>query len=473
MDSCMAESSTRSSQLSQLGGRVAALVGGGPAGLLGPVAKVPQQDPARLPEELCLAAEAAAWTAASAAAVTPKVTMQKLEVALRWNPQQLPAAFFGALYAGVGGLTQAELRRQSWLTAAAARKMRRMHQRVKKIFLEADTDKNGVLSKDELTAVIQKLSKWDDETVEELMKQCDYNKDGMLQITEFVDFLFRGTRKQREIQEGTITCVSLMAMHEAYYDDLHDIVHDFLQKHQITRIDFNWEDAWPNAVEYCELNHVDVLSIDSDAIRVAVGDRGELWYERDMWFDKREIPEEKLFDVLPLVKEIFAKSLNPLLALEILWCPPGSPEGGVDRLRRNLNSWNGGIKKMLRTKEEQLAANERFKERASHMEALIAAAEEAERIEKEKDLAAFKPLWDQVVAKAGWEDAKAQQVFDHMVRGNMYTETWYIHAFTEGHVEKDLEKIGVEQFAEDDMQILTDFAFEHDELSKTVRNLTA
>ncbi|CAK9058249.1 unnamed protein product [Durusdinium trenchii] len=128
MDSCMAESSTRSSQLSQLGGRVAALVGGGPAGLLGPVAKVPQQDPARLPEELCLAAEAAAWTAASAAAVTPKVTMQKLEVALRWNPQQLPAAFFGALYAGVGGLTQAELRRQSWLTAAAARKMRRMHQ---------------------------------------------------------------------------------------------------------------------------------------------------------------------------------------------------------------------------------------------------------------------------------------------------------------------------------------------------------
>lgn len=30
-------------QLSQLGGRVAALVGGGPAGLLGPVAKVPQQ----------------------------------------------------------------------------------------------------------------------------------------------------------------------------------------------------------------------------------------------------------------------------------------------------------------------------------------------------------------------------------------------------------------------------------------------
>lgn len=346
-------------------------------------------------------------------------------------------------------------------------------ERVKKIFLEADTDKNGVLSKDELTAVIQKLSKWDDETVEELMKQCDYNKDGMLQITEFVDFLFRGTRKQREIQEGTITCVSLMAMHEAYYDDLHDIVHDFLQKHQITRIDFNWEDAWPNAVEYCKLNHVDVLSIDSDAIRVAVGDRGELWYERDMWFDKREIPEEKLFDVLPLVKEIFAKSLNPLLALEILWCPPGSPEGGVDRLRRNLNSWNGGIKKMLRTKEEQLAANERFKERASHMEALIAAAEEAERIEKEKDLAAFKPLWDQVVAKAGWEDAKAQQVFDHMVRGNMYTETWYIHAFTEGHVEKDLEKIGVEQFAEDDMQILTDFAFEHDELSKTVRYLAS
>ena len=343
-------------------------------------------------------------------------------------------------------------------------------ERVKKIFLEADTDKNGVLSKEELTIIMKKLSKWDDETIDALMKQCDYNKDGMVQITEFVDFLFCGTQKERD---GQIECVSLMAMHEAYYDDLKDVVHDFLQKHKINRIDFNWEDAWPNAVAYCQENHVDVLSIDSDAIRVAVGDNPELWYERDMWIEKRDIPEEKLFEVFPVVKDIFSKSLNPVLSLQIIWCPPGSPEGGVDRIRRNLNSWNDGLKKILRTKEEQLAANERFKARASQMEALIAASEEAERIQKEKDIAAFKPLFDQVVAKGGWDEAKANKVFDHMVRGNMYSETWYIHAWTEGHVEKDLEKIGVEPFEQDEMQVLTDFAFEHDELSKTVRNLPA
>ena len=32
-----------------------------------------------------------------------------VQVALRWNPQQLPVAFFGAVYAGSGGLTQAHL----------------------------------------------------------------------------------------------------------------------------------------------------------------------------------------------------------------------------------------------------------------------------------------------------------------------------------------------------------------------------
>lgn len=55
-------------------------------------------------------------------------------------------------------------------------------ERVKQIFLAADTDKNGVLSKEEVTAIIKKLADWDDETIESLMKQCDYNKDGMLQI---------------------------------------------------------------------------------------------------------------------------------------------------------------------------------------------------------------------------------------------------------------------------------------------------
>lgn len=101
-------------------------MGNAPVGLLGPVAKVPQQessychvskgvsdssrrftilagflrfmihrplshnlssakclkDPETLPDDLCQAAEAAAWAAASAAAVAPKAAMRMLEVVI-------------------------------------------------------------------------------------------------------------------------------------------------------------------------------------------------------------------------------------------------------------------------------------------------------------------------------------------------------------------------------------------------------
>ena len=345
-------------------------------------------------------------------------------------------------------------------------------ERVKQIFLAADTDGNGVLSKEEVSVLIKKLAGWDDETIESLMKQCDYNKDGMLQIREFVDFLFASTLKDREEnREGMINTVSIMAMHGAYYEDLKDIVHNYLRDHKISRQDFNWEDTWADAVAYCETNHVDVLSITSDAIRVAVGDRADLWYERDMWFEKQEVPEEKLYEVLPMVKDILEKSLNPLIAVQILWFPASSPEAGVDSIIRQMRTWKQEMKDILKRKEDALAANERFKERVSQMEALIAVEEAKAKEEKEKDLEKFKPLFDEVKAKAGWDEEKAQKVLDHMIRGNLYTETWYIHEFTEGRVAKNLEKIGVEPFEEDEMQVLMDFAFEHDELSKTVRLL--
>lgn len=345
-------------------------------------------------------------------------------------------------------------------------------ERVKQIFLAADTDRNGVLSKEEVTAIIKKLADWDDETIESLMKQCDYNKDGMLQIREFVDFLFSGSKKEREEnRDGMINTVSIMAMHEAYYEDLKDRVHNYLRDHKISRQDYNWEDTWADAVPFCESNHVDLLTITSDAIRVAVGDRADLWCDRDMWFDKQEIPEEKLFEILPIVKDIMEKSLNPFIAVQILWFPASSPENGVDRTIRHLGTWKQEMKDILNRKEKELAADERFKERVTQMEALIEAAEQREKLEKEKDLENFKPLFAQVVAKAGWDEEKAQKVLDHMFRGNLYTETWYIHEFTEGRVAKNLEKIGVEPFDEDEMQVLMDFAFEHDELSKTVRYL--
>lgn len=347
-------------------------------------------------------------------------------------------------------------------------------ERVKQIFLAADTDGNGVLSKEELTDIIKKIAGWDDETIETLMQQCDYNKDGALQIREFVDFLFRGTKKDREEnRDGIVTVANIMAMHEAYYEDLKDMVHSYLRDHKIHRQDFNYEEAWPDAVAFCESNFVDILSVTSDAIRLSVSDDPQFWPEKDMWMDKQEIPEERLFEILPMVKKIMETSQNPMIALQIIWYPPSSPSAGVDRTLQYLRHWKQEMKDILQRKENELAANERFKERVSHMEALIEAAEAAEKLEKEKDLAAFKPLFDQVVAKAGWDEAKAQKVLDHMFRGNLYTETWYIHEFTEGHLERGLEKIGVEPFDEDEMQVLMDFAFEHDELSKVIRNLIA
>ncbi|CAE6957455.1 unnamed protein product, partial [Symbiodinium sp. KB8] len=127
----------------------------------------------------------------------------------------------------------------------------------------------------------------------------------------------------------------------------------------------------------------------------------------------------------------------------------------------------------LKNYGDRLAQKERFEGRVSEMEALIAESEAREAEEKEKDIAAFRPLFQQIVDVAGWDEKRAAKVFDHLVRGNLYTETWYIEAFTEGSVEKELEKINVQMFPEEEMSVLTDFAFEHNELAKTVKSLAS
>ncbi|CAJ1329991.1 unnamed protein product, partial [Effrenium voratum] len=171
-------------------------------------------------------------------------------------------------------------------------------ERVKKIFKDADTDCNGSLSKDELKAVFQKVSDWDDETIDALIAQCDYNKDGSLQIREFVDFVFRGIKRERQAKDDKINLVRLMAMHSAYYDDLKDRVHNYLQDHGINPIDFNWEDEWPDALPFCQENHVDILSLEVGVLRMAC-DKPELWYQRDKWVEDQDIPEDRLFEVMP------------------------------------------------------------------------------------------------------------------------------------------------------------------------------
>lgn len=60
-----------------------------------------------------------------------------------------------------------------------------------KAFKKFDKDGNGVISRSELSMVLKNLSDtWDDDSVERLMNKADKNGDGVLQIEEFVNWLF-------------------------------------------------------------------------------------------------------------------------------------------------------------------------------------------------------------------------------------------------------------------------------------------
>ncbi|CAE7767270.1 unnamed protein product [Symbiodinium sp. CCMP2592] len=264
-----------------------------------------------------------------------------------------------------------------------------------------------------------------------------------------------------------------MAMHQAYFEGLKPRFDDFFHKHGIKNIDLNYEEEWEKALPYCQENEVDVLVVNSDAIRIAVGDDASLWQERDMWLDKREIPEEKLFQIMPFVEEIIKKSKNPVIAIHPWLKEVKSQDACLDRITSQLREWRDGVKAKLKNYGDRLAQKEKFEGRVSQMEALIAESEAREAEEKEKDIAAFRPLFQQIVDVASWDEKRAAKVFDHLVRGNLYTETWYIEAFTEGSVEKELEKINVQMFPEEEMSVLTDFAFEHNELAKTVKSLAS
>ncbi|CAE7559852.1 unnamed protein product [Symbiodinium natans] len=332
---------------------------------------------------------------------------------------------------------------------------------------------DGKLSRDELKAIFQKVSNWDDDMIDLLLEQCDYNKDGQLQVREFIDFMFRGAKMEREERGRPLRLVRIMAMHQAYFEDLQPRVTDFFHKHGIKNIDLNYEAEWEKALPYCEENDVDVLVVDSDAIRCAVRDDATLWAERDKWFDKHEIPEGKLFQIMPFLQEIVKKSKNPVIALHPWLKETKSQAACLDRITSQLREWRDGIKEKLKNYGDRLEQKERFQDRISDMEALIEASEAEEKRQKERDIAAFRPLFQQIADKAGWDEKRAEQVFDRLVRGTLYTETWFVEAFTEGSVEKELDKISVEQFPEDEMTVLTDFAFEHNDLAKTVRYLAS
>ncbi|CAE8685046.1 unnamed protein product [Polarella glacialis] len=62
---------------------------------------------------------------------------------------------------------------------------------IKKAFAKADRNKNGVLSKRELKAVLVAL-KLSEQDVDELISEADVDGDGCLNLDEFIDWIFGG-----------------------------------------------------------------------------------------------------------------------------------------------------------------------------------------------------------------------------------------------------------------------------------------
>jgi len=65
-----------------------------------------------------------------------------------------------------------------------------------------DQDGNGGIDKDEMAMVLQVLEPdvWTDKQIKKLFKQADLNKDGKIQIEEFVSWAFAETPMSEELR---------------------------------------------------------------------------------------------------------------------------------------------------------------------------------------------------------------------------------------------------------------------------------
>ena len=91
-------------------------------------------------------------------------------------------------------------------------------------------------------------------------------------MRQFIDFMFRGAKKDREEAKRPIVVMRIMAMNSAYYDDLKEQMDDWFATHGFKNVDLNHLDEWPKALPYCMESEVDVVMISADAIRQAVQD---------------------------------------------------------------------------------------------------------------------------------------------------------------------------------------------------------
>lgn len=70
-----------------------------------------------------------------------------------------------------------------------------MAESIKEIFRNADTNGDGVISKDELKNLFREIAEWSDEEFEVLFAEADKNGDGKIQHQEFIDWVMGSAAK--------------------------------------------------------------------------------------------------------------------------------------------------------------------------------------------------------------------------------------------------------------------------------------
>eukprot|EP00746_Dinoflagellata_sp_MGD_P087065 gnl/MRDRNA2_/MRDRNA2_34550_c0_seq2.p2 gnl/MRDRNA2_/MRDRNA2_34550_c0~~gnl/MRDRNA2_/MRDRNA2_34550_c0_seq2.p2 ORF type:complete len:109 (+),score=43.59 gnl/MRDRNA2_/MRDRNA2_34550_c0_seq2:96-422(+) len=60
---------------------------------------------------------------------------------------------------------------------------------IQEMFANADKNKDGMISREELEAVMKQLGEWEPDDFDRLFKEADANEDGSLQYGEFVKWV--------------------------------------------------------------------------------------------------------------------------------------------------------------------------------------------------------------------------------------------------------------------------------------------
>lgn len=71
--------------------------------------------------------------------------------------------------------------------------------RIKEVFRRYDADGDGTISRQELRRVLQALGNFGDKGIDATFTSMDSNKDGMIQYSEFVDWLFDDSASRKDL----------------------------------------------------------------------------------------------------------------------------------------------------------------------------------------------------------------------------------------------------------------------------------